>query len=62
MATNKVYWKALEISLSGVKRYIQRYDLQLQASLTAPQYACVAAVLNAVIECLRLLPSNAPTE
>lgn len=63
MATfSRVYWKALEVNLGVVKRYIQRYDLQLQASLTPTQYTCVVAVLDAIVACLLILPSNDPTE
>lgn len=58
--TTKVYWKALRLVLGESKRYIQRWEIQLQANLTAPQYACVVAVLDAIIECLQLLPANEP--
>lgn len=59
--TNKVYWKALRLVLDAAKRYIQRWDLQLQANLTTPQYECVIAVLDAIIVCLASLPANTPT-
>lgn len=59
---NKVYWKALRLVLGQVKRYIERWQIQLQGNLTTPQYDCVVAVLTAVIECLAALPSNAPTD
>lgn len=55
---DKVYWKQLRVILGITKRYIQKWDLQLQANLTAPQYACVVAILNAIVECLALLPQN----
>lgn len=57
---DKVYWKALRLVLGTTKRYIQRWDIQLQVSLTAPQYACVVAVLDAIVECLAILPVNTP--
>lgn len=53
---NKVYWKALKLLLAPVKKYIQRWDTQLQANLTTPQYQCVVALLEAVIVCLGALP------
>lgn len=56
----KVYWKALILVLSGVRRYIQRNQIQLEANLTTQQYQCVVAVLDAVITCLVALPSNTP--
>lgn len=57
---DKVYWKALRLVLGATKRYIQRWDIQLQVSLTPTQYACVVAVLDAVVECLAILPVNTP--
>lgn len=59
--TNKVYWKALILVLNEVKRYIQRWQVQLQNNLTLEQYNCVVAVLDAVITCLQALPENNPT-
>lgn len=56
----KVYWIALESTLEVTRRYIQRNQLKLQANLTTPQYDCVVAVLNAILECLAALPSNTP--
>lgn len=58
----KVYWKGLRLVLNGGKRYIQRNQLQLQANLTTPQYECVLDVLNAIVSCLALLPTDTPTE
>jgi len=60
--TDKVYWKALRLVLGETKRYIQRNQLSLQANLTSPQYDCVVAVLNAVLECLATLPVDTPVE
>lgn len=54
----KVYWKGLALALRFVQRYIQRNQINLQGNLSTEQYACVVAVLNAVIECLSALPSN----
>jgi len=59
---NKVYWKGLELILRPVKKYIQRWDVQLQANLTTPQYQCVVALLEAVITCLGALPVNTPDD
>lgn len=57
---HKVYWKSLILVASLLKRYIERNQLNLQKNLTAPQYACVVALLDAVIECLAVLPENDP--
>lgn len=56
----KVYWIGLEASLNLSRRYIQRNQLNLQKSLTAPQYACLLDVLNAILSCLAILPVNNP--
>jgi len=56
----RVYWIGLRLVLGTVKRYIQKWDLQLQANLTSPQYECAVAVLEAVIICLNALPTNDP--
>lgn len=61
MGTQKVYWKGLEITANITRRYIQRNQLKLQANLTTEQYNCVLDMLNAIISCLALLPSNTPT-
>jgi len=60
MAT-KVYWKGLEIVANTLRRYIQRNQIQLQANLTVEQYTCVTDLLQAVLSCLAILPSNTPT-
>lgn len=57
----KVYWKGLRLVLHQSERYIEKWDTQLQANLTAPQYECIQAVLAAIIECLALLPVNNPS-
>jgi len=58
---SRVYWIGLETVLDIARRYIQRNQLKLQANLTEPQYNCVLAVLEAIIECLGALPSNTPS-
>lgn len=60
MGVRKVYWKGLRLFLHSTERYIERNDAGLEASLTAPQFACVQAVLAAIIECLNSLPVNTP--
>ena len=59
---HRVYWIGLRIVLGHVKRYIQKWDLQLQQNLTTPQYECAVAVLEATIICLNALPVNTPTD
>jgi hypothetical protein len=38
-----------------VDRYISRWNVRLQENLTAPQYACATALLNAALECIAAL-------
>lgn len=57
----KVYWIGLGLSLNATRRYIQRNQTRLEANLTEPQYACVVAVLEAILECLAALPTNTET-
>lgn len=56
----KVYWITLETTLNLSRRYIQRNQLNLQKNLTPAQYACVTDVLQAILSCLALLPTNTP--
>lgn len=56
----KVYWIGLEATLQITRRYIQRNQLNLQKNLTTPQYTCLLSVLNAILDCLALLPTNNP--
>jgi len=60
--TDHVYWKGLKLVLRGVQRYITKWQIQLQANLTTPQYQCVVAVLDAIITCLSALPVDTPVE
>jgi hypothetical protein len=60
MASLRVYWITLVVLLKYLRRYITKHQLQLQAHLTAPQYACVVALLNAIVECIAILPTNTP--
>ena len=57
----KVYWKGLILVANSLRSYIQRNQLKLEQNLTTPQYQCVVALLDAVITCLGVLPSNDPT-
>lgn len=57
---HKVFWKGLILVERAVKRYIESNYLGLQANLTTQQFACVEAVLSAIIECLAILPKNTP--
>lgn len=57
----KVYWKTLILVLRGVQGYIQRNQNNLHITLNTQQYTCLVAVLDAVIECLQVLPVNEPT-
>jgi len=58
---SKVYWKGLILVAAALKAYIQRNQLRLQANLEPGQYTCVVALLDAVIECLAVLPQNTET-
>jgi hypothetical protein len=57
----RVYWIGLGLTLNVARRYIQRNQTKLEANLTTAQYACVVAVLNAILECLSALPTNTET-
>lgn len=57
---SKVYWITLERVLDSTRRYISRWQPKLQANLTSDQYACVVAVLDAILTCLATLPVNTP--
>jgi len=56
----KVYWIGLEATLQITRKYIQRNQLNLQKNLTTPQYNCILDVLQAILSCLALLPTNNP--
>jgi len=58
----KVYWKTLTLVLRTVQSYITRNQNNLFINLDSAQYACVLAVLDAVITCLQALPVNTPIE
>lgn len=60
MSFEKVYWKSLRLFLGSTKRYIQKWELQLQENLTPEQYDCVVAVLDTIVTCLAALPTNEP--
>lgn len=51
----KTYVPTLRIVLAGTHRYISRWQTKLQANLTGPQYTCLVAVLEAIVECLNAL-------
>jgi len=61
MAT-RVYWITLRTVLNASAKYIQRNQIGLQANLSTPQYDCVVSVLNAILDCLILLPTNTPVD
>ena len=54
----RVWWIGLELTLNSSRRYIQKHQIQLSKSLSAPQYACLLDVLTAITSCLALLPVN----
>lgn len=56
----KVYWIGLEATLQLTRRYIQRNQINLQKNLTTPQYECLLSVLQAILDCLAILPTNTP--
>lgn len=61
MAARKVYWKGAELTMNITLRYLQRNQLKLQQNLTTPQYNCIIAVINAILDCIAALPENTPT-
>jgi len=58
----RVYWITLRLVAQALKSYIQRNQAGLTANLTGPQMVCVNALLDAVIECLNVLPVNDPAD
>jgi hypothetical protein len=55
MAAPRTWEKGLYLVLNRSKHYITRWNPQLSANLTAPQYACVQDLLTAILACLALL-------
>jgi hypothetical protein len=51
----KTYVYTLRIILKEAHRYATRYQTQLSAFLTAPQYACLVDTIQALASCLALL-------
>jgi len=58
----RVYWIGLEATLQVTRRYIQRNQINLQKNLTTPQYDCLLDVLQAILSCLAILPTNTPID
>lgn len=56
----KVYWKSLRLVLGNVKRYISKWNVQLNDNLTTEEMVTVTAVYNAVVTCLNTIPQNEP--
>jgi hypothetical protein len=61
MAT-KVYWKALEVLLRRVNRYIGRWTAELSDNLDDTQMDAVNAVFTANQTALAALPSVEPVD
>lgn len=61
MAT-KTYSVGLYMVTYHAYKYIARWLPKLQENLTEEQLACVAALLNALQECLPLIKPSAPTD
>jgi len=51
----KTYVFTLRKVLQVAHKYATRYQTQLSAHLTAPQYACLVDTIQAVASCLALL-------
>lgn len=56
----RTYVPHLRIVLKIAHRYGTRYQETLQNNLTAPQYTCLLAVINAIADCLALLDEPTP--
>lgn len=48
----RTYIPQLRFVLKMVERYTTRWQVQLQANLTAGQYNCLIAVIDAITQCL----------
>lgn len=55
---SKVYYIGLRFVAEALKKYIERNRAGLEANLTSEQMTCVLALLEAVIECLTVLPAR----
>jgi len=51
----KTYVFTLRLVLKEAHRYATRYQTQLSAHLTAPQYTCLVSTIQALADCLALL-------
>lgn len=51
----KTYEGGLRLLLKAANKYIGRYQPQLQANLTGPQYSALVALLQAILALLQLL-------
>jgi hypothetical protein len=61
MAT-KVYWKALEMLLRRVNRYIGKWSAELSDNLDDDQMTAVNLVFTSNQAALALLPSDTPVD
>ena len=51
----KTYYVGARLVVERAHRYLTRWQAQLEANLTAPQYTCVLALIAALAECLVVL-------
>lgn len=51
----RTYVPALRLVLYTAHKYATKYQAQLSANLTAPQYTCLVSTIAALADCLALL-------
>jgi len=58
----KTYLPGLYFAIKHTQRYATKWQAQLGASMTTQQAACLAALLEAIAQCLPLFIPPPPTE
>jgi hypothetical protein len=57
----KVYWITFRVLAQQLVNYGSRWQSRM-TGLTSDQIACITSLIAAAQACLRLLPTNTPTE
>jgi len=58
----KTYIFGLSLVLKAAHKYMTRYQAQLQGSLTSEQYTCLVSTIEALADCIVLIPTPPDTE
>jgi hypothetical protein len=57
--SSRTFVPGMRLVLKAAKRYLARWQVELQANLTEAQYTCLVATLAAITECLIALGEEA---